>query len=115
MPIDVNPVGNEVRKEVHRQSLGDDARCALCGEQDYRKLIQSKRSTLDKHHILGRKNDAELTIFLCRNCHAVYTESQIDAGVLCYPNGSRNIVEIVADCIYALAVFLQHLVDTLIQ
>src|SRR6266542_5037088 len=111
--IEDNPIANAARKEQRKQRLGDNAKCTLCPETNPAALIMKNRTLLEKHHVLARQNDSELIIVLCRNCHAKLTESQLDAGVLS-TRDNRSILEVIADCLYALAVFLQDIIDTLL-
>ena len=39
----------------------------------------------EEHHIVGVKHDPELTILICRNCHAKVTEGLLRAGVSMRP------------------------------
>ena len=58
--------------------------CALCQQKDINTLITGKlndlsgktRSLLEEHHIAGAHQGE--TIIICRNCHAILTDSQLD-------------------------------------
>ena len=49
--------------------FGPDAACAWCGESRLHLLLEF-------HHPAGRAHDPDLTIILCRNCHAIASEGQ---------------------------------------
>src|SRR5262245_49744934 len=76
-----DPVRSDARRARHLRKLGPDAACALCGVMTPEVLIVAKRTVLEAHHACGRAHDPDLTIPLCRNCHAVQTEGQRMAGV----------------------------------
>ena len=63
----------EKRRETRRQSaldrLGNDPRCIVCGETDWR--------ALEFHHIAGRAFDDDGAV-LCRNCHRKLSDDQKD-------------------------------------
>jgi hypothetical protein len=45
---------------------------------------------LEAHHVVGKAHDAELTVPLCRNCHALATEDLLRAGVSMKPTADRR-------------------------
>ncbi len=65
------------------------------------------RRLLEAHHVLGKTNDAALTVLLCRNCHAEITEENHAHGVSMRPPVSAP-ARVVAS-LRALAVFLRAL------
>lgn len=77
----IDPVANTVRRAKREQLLGDDPVCLLCGLANIDSLIAVSRGVLEAHHLVGRANDGDLTVPLCRNCHAEITEGYRDAGV----------------------------------
>lgn len=79
--MDPNPIRNDARKAQRGRSLGAHAACALCGYANPEALIRVRRSLLEHHHVCAKANDPELTVVLCRNCHAEVTEGQRVAGV----------------------------------
>ncbi len=57
-----NPITRARRVEMRRKVLGSDTPCCFyCGESDI--------ACLELEHPVGRKNDAQLTRVVCRNCH----------------------------------------------
>ena len=94
--MDCNPIQtagrNKRRQERHG---GGSSVCMLCGYPDLVALIRvspewltvhgCQRSLLEKHHLAGRNHDSELTVPLCRNCHAEATEGFLKAGVSMRP------------------------------
>jgi hypothetical protein len=76
-----DPIRNDVRKARHERRIGADGACVVCGESDRRRLITSHRSLLERHHLGGASNDPCLVVVVCRNCHAVLSEAQLDSGV----------------------------------
>jgi hypothetical protein len=78
-PLD--PIASETRRAKRERLLGDNPACVLCGLATLYSLIAVQRNVLEAHHIVGRANDEQLTVPLCRNCHAEITEGYRDAGV----------------------------------
>ena len=66
MPYD--PMDGPRRRHRIQQRLGPDARCVMCGETAG--LMPVRRSILEQHHVAGEAHEPELTIVVCRNCHA---------------------------------------------
>ncbi len=66
-----------------RQRLGSPSpRCLICGCLDLEALIavpaaELPRPVLEQHHVAGRAA-SDLTLTLCRNCHAILTDWQED-------------------------------------
>jgi hypothetical protein len=79
--MDPNPIRTDARRARRTRILGPDAACALCGYLTPEALIPMKRTLLEAHHVCTRDNDPDLTVPLCRNCHAEMTEAQRAAGV----------------------------------
>lgn len=77
----IDPLANEARRGRREQLLGENPACLLCGVANIDCLTPTPRSILEAHHVVGRENDATLTVPLCRNCHAEVTEGYRDAGV----------------------------------
>jgi hypothetical protein len=77
-----NPVRAARRQTEHHERLGSEhAICFYCGFPEPVALRRASRRFLDEHHPVGRNHDPNLTIFLCRNCHALAHEQLLDAGV----------------------------------
>ncbi|WMW22415.1 HNH endonuclease [Methanolobus mangrovi] len=63
-----------MNKEAYKQSINKQKRdkktslcCSICGE--------SSPETLENHHLFSRAN-SEMTVPLCKNCHAKITSEQ---------------------------------------
>lgn len=77
-----NPVRAARRKVELSESFGDERPvCMYCGCAELSLLRRVSRKFLEEHHLLGRNHDPNLTVFLCRNCHALSHEHLLDAGV----------------------------------
>jgi len=76
-----DPIRTDARNAARDRRHGSDAACGLCGYRNPDALVRVNRTLLEAHHVFGRANDAELTVPLCRNCHAETTEAQLAAGV----------------------------------
>jgi len=72
--LEQNPIQNDSRHARREQLLGREPRCARCDCAEFDALIPTKHRLLEKHHIAGRNHDPDLTLVLCRNCHAILTE-----------------------------------------
>ncbi len=79
--MNANPMQTAARRARRDQRFSLNAACVLCGVTTPETLVAVRRALLEKHHVCGRANDADLTVPVCRNCHAVLTEGQRAAGV----------------------------------
>lgn len=79
-PREQSPIATDARRETRRRRVAGQA-CALCGEIDPEVLVVADRSLLEFHHVAGETNDPDMGLWLCRNCHAVASARQLDAGV----------------------------------
>jgi hypothetical protein len=88
--LDRDPVKKAVRRARRQQRLGSEASCALCGvaDQESLRIVEDpklrdriRQIVLERHHPLTSAQDPDLTIILCRTCHALATESLRCAGV----------------------------------
>lgn len=78
----VRPLSKARRKAERLQRLGDQqATCLYCGCSEALLLRPVTRAFLEEHHIVGRANDPDATVFLCLNCHALAGEKLLAAGV----------------------------------
>jgi hypothetical protein len=100
-----DPIKNDRRRARKTAKLPPGATCLLCAEESPEKLQQVGRSVLEAHHVLGEGIAPELTVVLCRNCHAEQTQRQLDAGVeLRWQR--RTVLETAASVLVALGAFL---------
>lgn len=80
-PPPIDPIGSAARQRTRARRLGPEDTCALCGEVNPAALTTAHRSLFERHHVVGQANDGELTVVVCRNCHAVLSEGQRTYGV----------------------------------
>lgn len=78
--MEQNPIQNDARKTRRKRAIGEDGMCLLCGYTDSSALIATAAKLLEDHHVAGRSNDPDLTVAICRNCHAEITEGIRQAG-----------------------------------
>ena len=77
-----NPVRAARRKAELQDKLGSERPiCFYCGYAEPVALRRVSRQFLEEHHPLGRKLDSDLTVYLCRNCHALSHENLLDSNV----------------------------------
>lgn len=82
MVIPHNPARAARRKIELSEGLGGERPvCMYCGCAELSLLRRVTRKFLEEHHPLGRNHDPNLTVFVCRNCHALSHEHLLDAGV----------------------------------
>jgi hypothetical protein len=105
-------VGSEVRKARRERRLGARAACVLCRFSDPAALHRVDRSLLERHHVLGRVHAEEVTLPLCRNCHALETERMRDAGIP-LDHERRHLLETLEAVLLGLATFLRSLAAAL--
>jgi len=55
--------------------------CTYCGCVEPVLLRPVPRKFLEEHHPLGQNHDPDLTVYACRNCHALMHERLLDAAV----------------------------------
>ena len=71
---------DDARRARREEQLGQHPACALCGCLEFDALIPVKRKLLEQHHLAGRNHAPDLTVALCRNCHARLTEQLRQGG-----------------------------------
>lgn len=77
-----NPARDARRKiELSERLANERPVCIYCGCAEPALLRRVSRPFLEKHHPLGRNHDPDLTVFVCRNCHALAHERLLDARV----------------------------------
>jgi hypothetical protein len=108
-----DPIKNDRRRARRQAALPADACCVLCPESAPEALMMVDRSLLEAHHPLGEGIAPELTVPLCRNCHAAQTEAQTAVGVELRRN-ERSLLGTIASVACALGVFLQALAERLL-
>jgi hypothetical protein len=111
-----DPIGADRRRARKRSKLPPDAHCELCGISDPDVLFPPAEPLLELQHVLGRAAAPQLTVVLCRNCHARQTSLQHDHDALPpLGTGTRpdSVLERLARALTSLALFLQDLAHTL--
>ena len=99
--MDKDPIGTASREMQRLARLGDSPYvCILCGCTDPVTLIRVRadwleargapRNLFHDHHIVGENHDPDLTVLICRNCHAKATEGLLRAGVSMMEESDRN-------------------------
>lgn len=76
-----DPITTAARQARRERRFGSVTACVRCGITTPETLVPMKRRFLEAHHVCGRANDDDLTVPVCRNCHAILTEAQQAAGV----------------------------------
>jgi len=104
-----DPARTAARRATRERRLGTDPACALCGTRDIDTLT---RSRIEEHHLMGRALDAELTVPLCLNCHAIVSTRQSDADVLAKPTPD-NLLERLVRMLRSTAAFFETFTDWL--
>lgn len=76
----------EDRKEQRLRTLGTRTPvCVECGEDN--------SVCLEEHHIAGRKYHED-TAIVCRNCHRILSDKQLDHAPLVSPKPENNLAKI---------------------
>ena len=102
-----NLMKNRRRERRKRLRLPPNAACVLCGQQDLATLVPGKPGLLEEHHVVGWQYDPDLTVPLCRNCHAIESLKQQDAGIRLRP--APGFLERLLEVLRSLAVFFHTL------
>lgn len=77
-----NPARAARRKIELREKLkAEQPVCFYCGCRELVTLRRVPRKFLEDHHLLGQNHDSNLTVPVCRNCHALLHEKLLNAGV----------------------------------
>jgi hypothetical protein len=111
-----DPIGADRRRARKRDKLPPDAQCMRCGIRDPDVLLPGSVPLLEEHHVLGRAAAPDLTVVLCRNCHAILTGRQHDHNAL--PPLGRGTprdssLERDARALVSLALFVEELAPSL--
>lgn len=82
MALSHNPARAARRKTELCEGLGSERPvCLFCGCAEPALLRRLSRKFLEEHHPLGQNHDPDVTVYACRNCHALLHERLIDVGV----------------------------------
>ena len=120
--MDCKPISTAIRRQRRQVRLGEGPRiCILCGCSDPIALIPKTanwlrkhgipQTLLQQHHSAGQHHDPELTVLICRNCHAILHEGLLQAGVNMRPEPEPILR--VATMLDALALFFKMLAAAL--
>ncbi len=101
MSKDMNPKKTAVREAKRQRRLPPDAACVTCGENAY--------VALEMHHPMGAAHEPNLTVPLCKNCHAKATEDQLREDVSL--SATDSFPDRLAAILGALAAFFRFLAD----
>src|SRR6185369_2571118 len=93
--------------------LGPDPRCIGCGESNPTILVRAKRTLFEHHHPLGEAHVPDLTVVVCRNCHAKLSAAQVDDGVPLDPQ--PTVLERLIAIFQAFVSFLGALAEILLE
>ena len=100
--MDVDPARTAARRKRRVERLGVGCECAFCGYANPYALIRASRTLLEAHHAEGIKRNPDMTVVLCRNCHAEITEALARVVPM---KRERDPVERVAGSLLALSIF----------
>ena len=101
MSKDMNPKKTAAREAKRQRRLPPDAACATCPE--------SAPVALEMHHPMGAAHEPDVTVPLCKNCHAKATEDQLREDVPL--SATDNLLDRLAAIFGAFAAFLRFLAD----
>ena len=111
-----DPIRADRRRARQSQRLPDDAACVLCGVSKLDTLTPAPITLVEEHHVIGRRASANVTVPLCRNCHAIQTAAQHDhqaippTGRYTHPD---SVIERIARALRSLGLFAHELAHTL--
>jgi hypothetical protein len=106
-----DPIAADRRRARKRNVLPPDAACARCGISAIEVLLSAPQSLLEGDHVSGEANDPDLIVWLCRNCHAIRTAHQHDAGAVLAHGGDRSVLARQAAAAQSQATFFRDLAD----
>lgn len=102
MSKDKNPKKTTARESKRQRRFPPDAVCIACGE--------SALVALEMHHPMGAAHEPDLTVPLCKNCHAKATEDQLREDVPL--SATDSLLDRLAAILGALAAFFRFLADS---
>lgn len=108
--MEANPMKNDARRGEVRRRLGEDPACLLCQCQTPVCLTKVNATLLERHHVVGRKVDDDLTATVCLNCHRPLQAGLKDLGLEDRRPGSA--LEAAALSHLGLEDFLENLADS---
>lgn len=99
-------IAGEIARRKRVEILLEGKACVRCGETNA-EMLGSYTKT-DLHHVVGRANEPDLVVCLCKSCHA-YAHAQLkEIGIVdLSPKPERNLLEVVALILSALGKTLQ--------
>ena len=103
--MDADATATAVRQRRIAERIGGSAVCYFCGYRNPVALMRRNRTLLQADHIYGRERNRELTVAMCRNCHAEITEDRRCEGIPM--RRERDPIERSAYMLAARAVFLE--------
>lgn len=105
--IEGDPIKNDARRSKQERRVGKGARCAQCGIGNFETLRPVKASLIESHHVVGRANDSDLVVPLCKNCHALATEKLAQVGASMNP--PNTVLHKLVEVLKALGAFFTDL------
>jgi hypothetical protein len=116
--VEPDPIGRDLSRARAKRRLAPGAACLLCGERDTEVLEKHPASSvpasvLELHHLAGRRNDPNLTVVLCLNCHRRISARMAFAGVDLGRDPTRTTEERLVSLLRGLAVFFEQLAEAL--
>lgn len=84
-----DPIRADRRRARRDRRVPPDAACVLCLTSDPEILIEVDRSLLEADHAMTAAVAPGVTVWLCRNCHAIRTAAQHDHRAVATPGSAR--------------------------
>lgn len=110
MPAEPDPISTDLTRARATRSIPPDAVCVICGERNREALKKVKASLIERHHLGGRANDPNLTVYLCRTHHHLQSLRQVGVGMeLEEDDPDRGTLEKVVSVLRGLALFFDQL------
>jgi hypothetical protein len=117
--MDSDPNRTALRESHRIQQLQLDSHvCLICGEPALKTVSVQfaqthgiPRSLIERHHVVGRKRDAELMVNVCLTHHWLLTTGLLREGV--DMQAERNVDVRIAQCLVAVAILLEMLAPAL--
>ena len=115
------PVQDAVRRTKQKRRVGEHAVCVLCRRAEPEALKRvalselngTTRRLVEQHHVVGKRNDATLTVPICLSCHAVATEQL--RSVAASMQQPRTLLEKLIAILKALGVFFKQLGESCLK
>jgi len=111
--MEQDPMQSDRRKRHWKKKFGPNPVCILCRFNLPEGFILVPWSLIEAHHVAGRAHEPDLTVPVCKNCHAILTELNRCNGATMQQ--TANLLEYIITVLRALGGFFPILGESFAQ